>query len=170
MPVESTIQMDALLGSLTEAELSLVREVQPERLADMTEDALIEVHTRVRRARNKHVKLYRRQAAALIEPVGGRGKARPRNSRNRAKAEVFEDALARVSAQLAVKAHESAEALQVERLAETRATGDAAKTAAPVPQLTSQRTDRRPESQGLRKRQASTRAAGARRQARRDSR
>ena len=162
--------MDALLGSLTETELALVREVEPDRLAGMDEDALIELHTRVRRARNKHVKVYRRQAAALVAPVGGRGKARPKNTRNRAKAEVFEQVLATVSQHLAAKAQASAEALQEERLAETRPPGDAAMVAPSVPQLKPQRTDRRPDSPGIRRRQASTQSAGARRQARRDSR
>jgi hypothetical protein len=162
--------MDSLLGSLTETELSLVREVEPDRLAGLDEDALIDLHTRVRRARNKQVKVYRRQAAAKIAAAGGRGKARPTNTRNRAKAEVFEDALARVSRQLAAAAQASAEALQAERLAEAP---PARPTQAPVPRTTTlspQRTDRRPDSPDLRKRQASTRAAGARRQARRDSR
>jgi hypothetical protein len=159
--------MDALLGSLAETELALVREVDPDRLAGLDEDALIELHTRVRRARNKHVKLYRRQAAALVEDVGGRGKARPRNTRNRAKAEVFENALAAVSRQLALAAQASAGVLEAERLAQDPPPRDppAAKT-----KLKPQRTDRRPKSAELRKRQASTRASGARRQARKDSR
>jgi hypothetical protein len=163
--------MDALWGSLTEAELSLVREVEEDRLAGMDEDALIELHTRVRRARNRYVKVYRRQAAALIAPAGGRGKAGPRNTRSRAKAAAFEQALASVSQHLAAKAQASAEALQAEQPADAGQPGDAVtKAGAPVPQLRSQRTDRRPDPAGLRKRQASTRAVGARRQARRDSR
>jgi hypothetical protein len=160
-----------LLGSLTETELSLVREVEADRLARLDEDALIELHTRVRRARNKHVKVYRRQAAALVAPAGGRGKAHPRNTRSRAKAEAFEQALARVSEHLAAKAQASAETLRAERLADVRQAADAmTQSPAPVTQLRPQRTDRRPDSAGLRKRQASTRAVGARRQARKDSR
>jgi hypothetical protein len=158
--------MDALLNSLAEAELALVREVEPDRLAALDEDALIELHTRVRRARNKHVKVYRRQGAALVGDVGGRGKAGRRNSRRRAKAEVFENALAAVSRQLAAAAQASASVLETERLTEDKA------VAAPPPgtRLTPQRTDRRPQSAELKKRQASTRAKGARRQARKDSR
>ena len=89
--------MDALLNSLTERESALVRETEPERLGALDEDALAELHLRIRRARDKQVKIYRRQAAALVPDVGGRGTARPKNTRNRGKAEVFEDALARVS-------------------------------------------------------------------------
>ncbi|WP_189335477.1 hypothetical protein [Actinoplanes ianthinogenes] len=159
--------MDAILGSLTEAELALVREAEPKRLAKLDEDALIDLHTRVRRARNKLVKNYRRRAANRVEETGGRGKAFARNARRRAKAEVFEDLLSTVSTRLAVLALEAAEALRSERLAE------AARPTVPPPlpkKLSAQRSDRRPDTPDRRKRHASTRAAGARRQARRDSR
>src|SRR5689334_1401677 len=53
--------MNALLNSLAEAELLLIRETERDQLADLDEDALVELHTRVRRARNKYVKLYRRE-------------------------------------------------------------------------------------------------------------
>src|SRR3954451_12233075 len=55
-----------VLRSLTEAQLSLVRETEPERLAELDEEGLVEVHTRIRRARNKHVGVYRRKAAARV--------------------------------------------------------------------------------------------------------
>jgi hypothetical protein len=269
--------MDALLGSLAEAELMLVRETDPDRLAGLDEDALIDLHTRIRRARNKHVKVYRRKAARRVAKAGGRGKARPVNSRDRGKAEVFENALSAVSGQLAVVAKASAGALEAERLelerlelerleaerlegerleaerleaerlerersaagpshgrrpakkaagpshgrrpakktatsaqanrvanpsqptkaakpakansvakpakatktaepanakkaAKSASTKKAAADPPPVAQLSAQRIDRRPDSPDLRKRRASTRATGARRQARRDSR
>ncbi|GAA4607969.1 hypothetical protein BJY16_006608 [Actinoplanes octamycinicus] len=164
--------MDAILGSLTEAELALVREADPARLAKLDEDALIDLHDRVRRARNKQVKNYRRRAASRVEETGGRGKAYARNTRRRAKAEVFEELLSTVSTRLAVLALESAEALRAERLAE-EAKNRANRPAPPAPKakkLTAQREDRRPDSPDRRKRHASTRATGARRQARRDSR
>jgi hypothetical protein len=103
----------ALVNSLAEREAALVRETQPEQLAALDEDALVELHTRVRRARDRQVKVYRRQAAALVPEVGGRGKGHSRDSRNRAKAEVLEDALARVSQQLAAAARKSAAALRL---------------------------------------------------------
>lgn len=162
--------MDLLLGSLSEAELALVREADPDRLAGLDEDALIELHTRVRRARNKHVKVYRRRAAARVTEAGGRGKARPQNSRKRAKAEIFEVLLATVSRHLALAAQASAETLEAERHAEERDARGVTADPPPVPKLNSQRNDRRPQSVELRKRHASTRAAGARRQARKDGR
>jgi hypothetical protein len=130
----------------------------------MDEDAVIELHTRVRRARNKYVKNYRRRAAERVAETGGRGKAYAKNARRRAKAEVFEELLAGVSARLAAAAHASAEALRAERLAAP------APPPPPVQKLTPQRHDRRPDTPDRRKRHASTRAEGARRQARRDNR
>ncbi|GAA0522504.1 hypothetical protein Ade02nite_81870 [Paractinoplanes deccanensis] len=161
--------MDAILGTLTEAELALVREADPKRLKKLDEDALIELHGRVRRARNKQVKNYRRRAADRVAETGGRGKAYARNARRRAKAEVFEELLSQVSARLATLAHEAAEVLRAEREAEAAA---AAKPPRParVKKLRPQRIDNRPDTPDRRKRHASTRAAGARRQARKDSR
>ncbi|WP_433292134.1 hypothetical protein ACQP2F_27205 [Actinoplanes sp. CA-030573] len=159
--------MDALLGTLAEPELAVVREVRPDRLAGLDEDELIDLHARVRRHRDKYVKQYRRRAAASIEDAGGRGKAHARNARARAKAELFETILAGVSRQLAVAAQASADALHAERLAEEQAPP----TPPPpkVTRLAPQRPTSRPDSPDLRKRRASTRATNARRQARRDS-
>ncbi len=75
--------MDALPSSLTGREPALVRETEPERLDALDGDALTELHLRVRRARDRQVKIYRRQAAALVPDVGGRGTARPKSTRNR---------------------------------------------------------------------------------------
>ncbi|MEU4564131.1 hypothetical protein AB0F72_37610 [Actinoplanes sp. NPDC023936] len=169
--------MDALLGSLTETELALVRESDPERIASLDEDALIELHNRVRRARNKYVKAYRRRAAGRVEEAGGRGKAHAQNARRRAKAEVFETLLAAVSQQLAALAKASAEAYEAERLKaepppapQPRQKPQKAKQKAKQKKVAPQRTDRRPSSPDLRKRAASTRATNARKQARKDKR
>jgi len=157
--------MDALLGTLGEAELAVVREVQPDRLIGLDEDELLALHARARRHRDKYVKQYRRQAAASIDPAGGRGKAHARNSRARAKAELFENILASVSRLLALAAQASADALHAERLADEQERSPPAK----VTRLAPQRPTTRPDSPDLRKRRASTRATNARRQARRDS-
>ena len=45
----------ATVTSLTEKERTLVAETQPARLRELDEDGLVELHTRVRRARNKFV-------------------------------------------------------------------------------------------------------------------
>ncbi len=170
--------MRALVNSLTDAEQALVRETERDRMAGLDEDALVALHGRVRRARDKYVKLYRRQAASRVVEHGGRGKARPKGTRDAGKAEVFEDALARVSRALAAAARASAAALREERLSAARSvrgsgparTRPAKSTRVPakaarVPAKRNAGTD----APGLRKRRATTRAAGARRQARRDA-
>jgi hypothetical protein len=166
--------MKALINSMTEDEQALVRETEPGRLEGLDEEGLLLVHDRIRRARNKYTKLYRRQAAARVETVGGRGLARPRNRRNAQKAEVFEDALARVSRYVAKAARRSAAELKAERLRAARAQSQPG-PAEPVPSprstvTASQRLDRTPTQPVLAKQRASTRAKGARRQANRDNR
>ncbi|CUR57582.1 hypothetical protein NOCA2420089 [metagenome] len=102
---------------------------------------------------------------------GGRGKAGPKNRRAADKAEVFEEALARVSTSLAAAARRSAAALKAERIEAAR-TGAAGLTKAedgadstPTP-----RTKRAARTPVEKKNVASSRAQGARRQAKRDAR
>ena len=111
----------ALLNSLTEKERELIAETEPDALTGLDEDALLELHTRIRRARNKYTKLYRRQASAGVAEHGGRGFSYAKNQRNRDKAEVFELALARVSKRVEVVAKQAAAELRRERLAAARA-------------------------------------------------
>ena len=101
--------MHALANSLGKAEKDLLREAEPKRMAELSEDELIDLHKRIRRARNKYAGIYRRQGSAKVRKKGGRGLAKEKNSRNAGRSEVFEDALARVSAQLADVAAASAE-------------------------------------------------------------
>ena len=110
-----------LVGFLSDDEADLVRETEVERMAQLDEDDLLALHTRVRRARTKYVKLYRRQASARVEAKGARGTARPANRRNADKAEVFELALARVSKRVDVVARAAAAELKAERLAAAKA-------------------------------------------------
>lgn len=160
------------MGSLSEAEQDLVRETERRRLLDLDEDGLTQLHGRIRRARDKYVKQYRRQASAKVPASGGRGKAFPKNTRARDKAEVFEEALARVSRRLAAAAHAAALELKAERLAEARQARNtsppAAARRAPA-RMSDQVSTRRPDTPNRRKRHATTRASGSRRQARRDS-
>jgi hypothetical protein len=167
--------MKALLNSLNEPEKALVRETESTELSDLTEDGLMDLHTRIRRARNKYSKLYRRTASARVAESGGRGKARPKNARDARKAEVFEDALARVSWYLARAARRAASELKAERIAAaTSSRTTPSQPGAPQSEsMTSQTTRRkRPTAAGpaLNRRHAATRAKGARRQARRDAR
>jgi hypothetical protein len=169
----------SLLAVLNDAERLLVAETGRAELAALDEDAAIELETRIRRVRNKYVGQYRRAASAAVAEHGGRGKARPENRRAAMKAEAFEEALSRVSRRVAALSRQAAADLRAERLAAARAErGRGPEVGAAVPaagrqgspvtgEPTGDRALRSPASQ---KRRASTRAVGARQQAKRDSR
>ncbi|MCD9622699.1 hypothetical protein [Rhabdothermincola salaria] len=110
----------ATLRTLSAADQDLLRETEPARLRELDEDDLLALHARIRRARNKYAKNYRRQAASRVTADKSRAVASKANQRTSAKAEVYEDALARVSRHLAKAARQSAEALKSERLAAAR--------------------------------------------------
>jgi hypothetical protein len=170
----------SLLAVLNEAERLLVAETEPAALASLDEDAAAELLVRVRRARTKYVGQYRRGAAARVAQQGGRGKAAPKNTLAAQKAEAFEEALARVSKRLGVLAAQSAAALKAERLEAARAAKQGAKpAAAPAKKATAATSrsvaaprsgDRALRSPSSEKQRAGTKAATARRQAKRDSR
>jgi len=91
----------SILAMLNDAEQDLVRQTDNVDLAGLDEEELLELHARVRRARDKYSKLYRRRASAQVAEDSSREEAHPRHARTGMKAEVFEDALARVSRHLA---------------------------------------------------------------------
>jgi hypothetical protein len=163
-----------LLNSLTEAERLLVAETERDAVKSLDEDELLELHQRIRRARTKYVKNYRRGASARVAKVGGRGLSYPKNQRDRDKAELFETVLARVSREVAAAARRSSMELRTERLEAARAAraaAPAARAAAkPVPAGQPEATRVATKTTGGLKKDASTRAAGARRQAKRDAR
>ena len=169
----------SLLAVLNDAERLLVAQTGRAELAALDEDAAIELEARIRRARNKYVGQYRRAASTAVAEHGGRGKARPENTRAAMKAEAFEEALSLVSRRVAALARQSAAELRAERLAAARAAKQSrppgARSAAPPaarkgPAVTGEPAgDRALRSPATAKRRASTRAAGARRQAKRDS-
>jgi hypothetical protein len=109
-----------LLSMLNDAEQQLVRDAEPDRLRGLDEDELIDLHTRVRRARTKYVRLHRRRGATQVKADASRTRARAATARTAAKAEVFEELLADVSRQLSRLAKESAAALKADRLEEAR--------------------------------------------------
>jgi hypothetical protein len=169
-----------MLAVLNADERFLVALTEPDELAPLSEDDAIELHARIRKARNKYTGLYRRGASARVAEKGGRGRARPANERAAIKAEAFEQALSRVSRKVAVLARQSATRLRGERIEMARAAkrgrgpdGDgqaSAQTPTGRPVTGSKSGDRALRSPATEKRRASTKAAGARRQAKRDSR
>lgn len=156
-------------------EQTLLVATESARLADLSEDDLDELLTLVRRARNKYTKLYRRQSADLVAASSSRRGTSTSNQRTKRKAEIFEDALARVARSLAAAASATAKQLKRERLDAARAAkgtptvaqegvpGSAAPNPAGVP-----RKAKGPNTS--RAQRASTTAKGARSQAKRDGR
>jgi hypothetical protein len=179
-----------MLSVLNDDERFLVALTEPDELAPLGEDDAIELHARIRKARNKYTGLYRRRASARVAEKGGRGRARPANERAAIKAEAFEQALSRVSRRVAVLARQSATRLRGERIEMARAAkqgrgpdadGQASAQTATGRQVTGRQVTGRPvtgakagdralRSPATEKRRASTKAAGARRQAKRDRR
>lgn len=160
---------------LNDAEQALLREVEPRALDRLDEDALAELHDRIRRARNKYSKLYRRRASAQVDADAARGKASDKHARTAAKAEAFEEALATVSQRLARAARASAAELRDERLAAARADkggGGRRRTAAPAATTSGGASSAKKQQRTPQKKRAaaSSRAATKRAQARRDAR
>lgn len=166
--------MTKTLNSLSEDEYVLVRSTKKAQIVDLDEEALIRLHTRVRRARNKFVKVYRRAGAEKVEAKGARGTGKSANIRNAAKAEIFEGALSRVSRQLATASKQNARKLKDERLALARkdapSFSDIDTGSGKVDSPGKTRVDTTRESPGRKKYEASSIAAGARRQAKKDKR
>jgi hypothetical protein len=174
-----------LLNSLNEQEWLLVAATERSAMANLDEDELVDLHTRVRRARTKYLKQYRRSASARVATAGGRGQARPQNRRAADKAELFEEALARVSSALAAAARTAAAELRSERLAAARSKGGSppgsaaarSRAGSGTGESAGRAASSRPRGHAgstktpiARKQVASTQAAGARRQAKRDKR
>lgn len=110
----------AIWGVLSDSDRELYRMTERASLAELSEDDLADLHDRVRRARNKYSKLYRRRASQQVSDDAARGKASAKHSSTSAKAEAFEEALARVSDSLARAARHSARELRDERIAAAR--------------------------------------------------
>ncbi len=168
------------ISLLTDKELLLVRETEPSELKLLDEDATGDLLVRVRRARNKYSTNYRRQSTKRVAAKGSRGAARGSSNKTAMKAEIFEEALARVSRRLGVLASQSAAELKAERLAAARGeapTGSACRGAGGPVKPASAGTSKTSKSKTKSRRSppkikqvASSNAAGARRQAKRDSR
>jgi hypothetical protein len=164
----------ALLNSMTVAERRLVAETSRDAMAELDEEELLALHARIRRARSKYVSVYRRKASGAVVKRGGRGFSYPKNQRDRDKAEVFEQALASVSKAVGRQAAQAAAELKASRLAAARSGGSGPRKAGARPAAVHKPALSRPrgvkKTTGGLKKDASSRALGARRQAKRDSR
>lgn len=167
----------------SDKEQTLLVSTEPARLKKLSEDDLDDLLGRVRRARNKYTKLYRRQAAEQVRSSRARSTTGSSNQRSKRKAEIFEDALARVARSLGTAARATARELKAERIAAAEAvksghqsSGAGAKKKVKRPTRKVAGKDQKGAGRGASKggaaskaRQASRAAAGARNQARRDS-
>lgn len=163
------------LSLFSSGEQTVLVATEPARLAKLTEDEIADLLVIVRRARTKYSTLHRRQSAATIAAAGKRSAASSSNTRTLRKAEIFEDALARVSRALAVSARASRDALKAQRLAAARGTGSSArkksttsKTGKARTKPTTTQSGPKATSHVTKQRMSSTRATNARHQARRD--
>jgi septal ring factor EnvC (AmiA/AmiB activator) len=162
------------LHLFSDKEQTLLVATEPARLSELSEDELDALLTLVRRARNKYTKLYRRQSSTLVSKHSSRSGTSTSNQRTKRKAEIMEDALARVAAALAKAARATAKALKAERLEAARSaagsprSGDRsaprAASSTPAPGTSTPRGRASSPS-----RKAARTASGARSQARRDS-
>ena len=160
-------------------EQTLLVATETARLKELSEDELDELLTMVRRERNKYSKLYRRQSSASVAAASSRAGTSTSNQRTRRKAEIFEDTLARVSRALSVAARASANELKRERLQaardakgnpRARAGGEPIGTTAASGVTTRDIGRVAKSATASPSRRASSKAQGARRQARSDSR
>ncbi|MCZ9635341.1 hypothetical protein [Rhodococcus sp. BH5] len=165
--------MKKILNSLSEDEYVLILETKKDQTVELDEDDLIALHARVRRARNKYTKNYRREGSVKVEAKKARGAGKASNTRNAGKAEVFEDALSRVSRRLATVSRQSARDLKDKRLQRARndapSFSDIETGSGKVFSAGKARMDETRSSPGKKKFEASRIAAGARRQAKKDN-
>lgn len=166
------MRSQALISTLTDAERRFIGETTRNALMGLDEDDVLALFARARRLRDKYVSIYRRTAGAKVAEAGGRGASFEENQRDRQKAEVFEAALGRVSRRLGALAVEAAARIKQERLDAARAVKDAGPDVSAEPDDTAPagRTRTARKTTGGLKRDASARAQGARRQAKRDAR
>jgi len=164
----------AVLNSMTVAEQRVVAETSREAMAGLDEEELLALHSRIRRARSKYVSQYRRKASGAVMKRGGRGFSYPKNQRDRDKAEVFEAALASVSKEVGAHAARAAAELKASRLAAARSDGAGPRKTPTLAAGARKPAATRPrgvkKTTGGLKKDASSQAAGARRQAKRDAR
>jgi len=163
------------LRLFTKGEQSLLVSTRKKHLDEMSEDEIDELFTRVRRARNKYMKLYRRQSAALVTEKESRAGTDTSNQRTRRKAEIFEDALAVVARALATAARATSRQLKEERLAlAAEAKGSPwSDDGGDATDASSTGSTRKKPTRGRatsKSRQASRKSSGARNQAKRDAR
>jgi hypothetical protein len=161
----------------SDKEQSLLVSTEANRLKELDEDELDALLLLVRRERNKYTKLYRRQSADLVRASSTRAGTSTSNQRTKRKAEIFEDALARVARALSVAARTTANELKAERLAAARAASGSPRRETSGSTAATTLNDQKGAGKGsvpggaaTKSRRSSTKSSGKRRQAGRDAR
>lgn len=106
------------ISLFTSAEQTLLVETEPDRLAELNEDDLVALLSRVRRGRNKYSDLHRRQGASAVRSSGKRYAATTSNERTLRKAEIFDDAVSRVARYVSRTARANSNDVKEARLAQ----------------------------------------------------
>jgi len=105
----------------TKAELDLLDATAPAALAPLGHQELVALSHRVRKAADKYRDLYRRQGHASVERAHSRAKTQTANQSTAQKAEVFSQAMSRVSSALAKLDRQQAAELRSERMVAEKA-------------------------------------------------
>ncbi len=166
------------ISLFTAKEQTLLVSTEPARLEKLSEDELADLVTLVRRGRNKYRDLDIRQSRKAIKESGRRSVSSTSNSRTLRKAEIFEDALSRVSRFLSRAARARANELKDARIAAARGEREAAKAAggsgqgkvaAPSEQKTASKRGRSSQPTVSGSRKGATSQRGKQSQAKKDS-
>lgn len=104
----------------TAKEQELLVETRADDLDSRSEDELIDLLSRVRRARNKYSDLHRRQAVKSMKKSGRRAVTADANERTLKKAEIFDDAVSRVARYVSRAARANADEAKQQRIAAAR--------------------------------------------------
>jgi len=94
-------EKNVVTRSLSAADRQLIADTADASLAKLDQDQLHTLLERVRKARDKHQSMYRRQASKRVPQQGGRGAASEKNQGNVDRLDVFAEALERVTEALA---------------------------------------------------------------------
>ena len=108
------------LALFSAKEQKLLLETEAAKLEKLSEDQLVDLLGRVRRARNKYSDLHRRQGAKTVKQTGSRAATSKANQRTQKQGELFEDAVSRVARYVSREARAHANQIKAERIAASK--------------------------------------------------
>ena len=108
------------LALFSAREQKLLLETESAKLEKLSEDQLVDLLGRVRRARNKYSDLHRRQGAKTVKKTGSRAATSKANQRTQKQGELFEGAVSRVARFVSREARAHANQIKAERIAASK--------------------------------------------------